>query len=85
MVKKYLNDRGFRILRTLGEIAQELHATPARISLAWLMAKPEITAPIASATSLEQLKDLIGATELKLDQASIERLNNASTYTVTAA
>jgi len=84
-VKKYLNDRGFRILRALDEVAQELHSTPARISLAWLMARPGITAPIASATNLEQLNDLIGATELKLDQASIERLNQASAYAEAAA
>jgi aryl-alcohol dehydrogenase-like predicted oxidoreductase len=77
-VKKYLNDRGFRILRALEEVAQEIHATAAKISLAWLMARPSITAPIASATSLEQLNDLIGATELELDQASMERLNQAS-------
>ena len=77
-VKKYLNERGFRILRAVEEVAQALHSTPAKISLAWLMARPGITAPIASATSLEQLKDLIGATELELDQASIERLNHAS-------
>jgi aryl-alcohol dehydrogenase-like predicted oxidoreductase len=79
-VKKYLNDRGFGILRALEEVARELHATPAKISLAWLMARPSITAPIASATSLEQLNDLIGATELALDQASMERLNQASAY-----
>jgi aryl-alcohol dehydrogenase-like predicted oxidoreductase len=79
-VKKYLNDRGFRILRALDEVAQALHATPAKISLAWLMARPGITAPIASATSLEQLNDLIGATELKLDGASMERLNQASAH-----
>ena len=79
-VKKYLNDRGFRILRALDEVAQALHSTPAKISLAWLMARPGITAPIASATSLEQLNDLIGATEIKLDRAAIERLNNASAY-----
>lgn len=77
-VKKYLNDRGFRILRALDELALSLHSTPARISLAWLMARPSITAPIASATTLEQLNDLTGSTELALDQASIERLNNAS-------
>jgi aryl-alcohol dehydrogenase-like predicted oxidoreductase len=79
-VKKYLNDRGFRILRALDEVARELHSTPAKISLAWLMARPGITAPIASATSLEQLNDLMGATKLELDQASIERLNRASAY-----
>ncbi|MGO8788264.1 MAG: aldo/keto reductase [Terriglobia bacterium] len=80
MVKKYLNGRGFRILRALDEVAQEFHATPAKISLAWLMARPGITAPIASATSLEQLDDLIGATQIKLDRAAIEKLNNASAY-----
>jgi aryl-alcohol dehydrogenase-like predicted oxidoreductase len=84
-VKKYLNDRGFRILRGLEEVAQEIHSTPARISLAWLLARPSITAPIASATSLEQLNDLIGATQLKLDGASIQRLNDASAYAEGAA
>ncbi|MGA2982673.1 MAG: aldo/keto reductase [Terriglobia bacterium] len=84
-VKKYLNDRGFRILRALDEVADALHATPVKISLAWLMARPGITAPIASATTLEQLNDLTGATELELDQASIERLNNASAYAEAAA
>jgi aryl-alcohol dehydrogenase-like predicted oxidoreductase len=79
-VKKYLNDRGFRIVRALDEMAREIHATPAKISLAWLMARPSITAPIASATSVEQLNDLIGATELHLDDASLERLNQASAY-----
>jgi len=84
-VKKYLNDRGFRILRALDEVAQALHSTPAKISLAWLMARPGISAPIASATTLEQLNDLIGATKLELDQASIERLNRASAYAEAAA
>ncbi|MFZ0959898.1 MAG: aldo/keto reductase [Terriglobia bacterium] len=80
MVKKFLNDRGFRILRALDEVAREFHSTPAQVALAWLAARPSITAPIASATSLAQLNDLVAATELKLDQASIERLNGASGY-----
>jgi aryl-alcohol dehydrogenase-like predicted oxidoreductase len=84
MVKKYLNDRGFRILRALDEVARELHATPAKVALAWLAARPSITAPIASATSLEQLNDLVGSTELKLDGACIEQLNEASAYTQAA-
>jgi aryl-alcohol dehydrogenase-like predicted oxidoreductase len=83
-VKKFLNDRGFRILSALDEVADELHAAPAKVSLAWLMARPGITAPIASATNLEQINDLIGAAELKLDQATIERLNQASTYSEAA-
>ena len=84
-VKKYLNEQGFRILRVLDDVAHSLHSTPAQVSLAWLMARPGITAPIASATTLEQLSDLIAATELKLDQSSIERLNQASAYQETAA
>lgn len=78
MVKKYLNDRGLRILAALDEVSKQHNSTPARVSLAWLIARPSITAPIASATSLEQLKDLVEATRLKLDQAAIERLNDAS-------
>src|SRR5579872_7264164 len=53
-VKKYLNERGFRILAALDQVAQNLHATPGKVALAWLMARPGVTAPIASATSLAQ-------------------------------
>ena len=77
-VKKYFNERGYRILRALDEVARETHATPAQISLAWLMVRPSITAPIASATSVEQLNELIGATELRLDASALARLNQAS-------
>jgi aryl-alcohol dehydrogenase-like predicted oxidoreductase len=77
-VKKYLNERGFRILKALDEVTVQYNSTPARVALAWLMARPSITAPIASATSLEQLKDLIEATKLQLDKSSIEALNRAS-------
>src|SRR4029077_19582066 len=79
-VKKYLNDRGFRILQALDQVAGKHQATPAQVALAWLMARPSITAPIASATSVEQLNDLVRATELQLDKASIELLNQASAY-----
>jgi aryl-alcohol dehydrogenase-like predicted oxidoreductase len=78
IVKKYLNDRGLRILSALDQVASQYNSTPARVSIAWLIARPSITAPIASATSLEQLNDLIEATRLELDQASIELLNQAS-------
>jgi aryl-alcohol dehydrogenase-like predicted oxidoreductase len=77
-IKKYLNDRGFRILRALDQVAKQHHSTPARVSLAWLIARPSITAPIASATSLEQLNHLIEATKLELDHPSVEMLNQAS-------
>jgi aryl-alcohol dehydrogenase-like predicted oxidoreductase len=78
IVKKYLNDCGLRILNALDQVASQYNSTPARVSIAWLIARPSITAPIASATSLEQLNDLIEATRLELDQTSIELLNQAS-------
>jgi aryl-alcohol dehydrogenase-like predicted oxidoreductase len=77
-VKKYLNERGLRILAALDAVAAKYDSTPARVALAWLIARPTITAPIASATSLDQLNDLIAATRLKLDHESIESLNRAS-------
>jgi aryl-alcohol dehydrogenase-like predicted oxidoreductase len=79
-VKKYLNERGFGILKALDQVGEQYDSTPARVALAWLIARPSITAPIASATSLEQLTDLIEATKLQLDESSIELLNQASAY-----
>ena len=77
MVKKYLDDRGFRILKALDQVAAQLHSTPGRVALAWLIARPSITAPIASATNVQQLNDLVEATRLTLDASSIELLNQA--------
>jgi aryl-alcohol dehydrogenase-like predicted oxidoreductase len=79
-VKKYLDDRGFRILDALDEVAKQHHATAAQVALAWLMARPTVTAPIASATSPAQLKELIAATKLELDEASMRLLNQASDW-----
>ena len=78
MLKKYINERGFRILKALDDVAKKYDATPARVTLAWLMARPSITAPIVSATSIQQLNDLFASVELKLDGPSIELLNQAS-------
>jgi aryl-alcohol dehydrogenase-like predicted oxidoreductase len=77
-VTKHLNERGFKILGALDRVAKKYNATPARISLAWLLARPSITAPIVSATNLDQLKDLIASVDLALDRESIEFLNQAS-------
>ena len=77
-VKKYLNERGLRILEALDQVAKRHDSSPARVSLAWLIARPGITAPIASATSPEQLNDLVEATRLELDRSSIDLLNEAS-------
>jgi aryl-alcohol dehydrogenase-like predicted oxidoreductase len=81
-VQKYLNERGFRILNALDHAAKRLGATSGQVAIAWLLARPSITAPIASATSLEQLNELIGAVNLQLDQTAIEELNQASAYEV---
>jgi len=80
MVEKYLTERGFKILAALDEISAEYQVTPATISLAWLMAHPAVTAPIASATSLEQLHELTQAAAITLDDAAIEKLDEASAY-----
>ncbi|KAA9345542.1 aldo/keto reductase [Adhaeribacter soli] len=77
---KFLNERGFRILQALDEVAANYEANPAQVALAWLMHRPGITAPIASATSLEQLRDLVISEELKLDAEAMEKLNQASAY-----
>ena len=77
-VKSNLNERGMRILAALDKVSKQYRSTPARVALAWLIARPSVTAPIASATSVEQLDDLAGAATLELDAASIGLLNQAS-------
>jgi aryl-alcohol dehydrogenase-like predicted oxidoreductase len=77
-IKKYLNERGMRILKALDEVSKQHGANPAQVSLAWLMVQPAVTAPIASATTLAQLDDLVKATQLKLDPNAIKMLNDAS-------
>jgi aryl-alcohol dehydrogenase-like predicted oxidoreductase len=79
-VKKYLNDRGFRILGALDQVAQSHGSTPTQVAVAWLLAQPSVTAPIASATNLNQLHELLRAPDLKLDPESLEKLNRASAY-----
>ena len=77
-MKSRLNERGLRILVALDEVSARLKANPAQVALAWLMARPSITAPIASATSMDQLTDLIAAAHLKLDADAIKALDAAS-------
>ena len=77
-MKKFLNPRGMKILDALDEVAKRYGATPAQISLAWLMARPGVTAPIASATNLDQLRDILSAAEIKLDEDAIQTLDAAS-------
>jgi aryl-alcohol dehydrogenase-like predicted oxidoreductase len=84
-VKRYLDDRGHRILKALDDVSAQLGSTPAQVSLAWLMAQPAVTAPIASATSTAQLAELVGAARLKLDDGQIQALNRASAIESVAA
>ncbi len=74
----YLDERGKRILAALDEVAARKDATPAQIALAWLMARPGLTAPIASATSVEQLEDFVKAVTVHLDGSDIAQLDQAS-------
>ena len=77
-VAHYLDERGLRILAALDAVAGEAGATPGQVALAWLIARPGVTAPIASATTARQVDELVAAAELTLDAAAIERLNAAS-------
>jgi aryl-alcohol dehydrogenase-like predicted oxidoreductase len=79
-IGQYLNARGFGILQALDAVAAETKATPAQVAVAWLIARPSVTAPIVSATKVEQSRDLITAMTLKLSPAQIEALNQASAY-----
>ena len=77
-VRKYFNQRGFRILAALDAVAARQKATPASVALAWLLARPGITAPIVSATSPRQWEELAAAPGIRLDSSSRELLNRAS-------
>lgn len=77
-VAKYLNPRGLALLDVLDAVAQACGASPAQVALAWIIARPGITAPIASATSVAQLDELLGAVRLTLAPEAIDRLDAAS-------
>jgi len=77
---KYLNPRGMKILATLDKVAAEYNVPQASIALAWLLARPSVTAPIVSATSLEQLDAMVGATRIELRPESVGVLDEASAW-----
>jgi aryl-alcohol dehydrogenase-like predicted oxidoreductase len=79
-VEKYLDDRGLKILDALDEVATRNDATPATVALAWVIARPGVTAPIASATSVEQLESLAHATRITLSTDDIQLLDDASAW-----
>lgn len=77
-VGKYLNDRGRAVLAALDEVAREYESTPARVALAWLATRPQIVAPISSATSTAHITEMVEAAKLRLEPAAIARLTAAS-------
>jgi len=79
-LKDHFNERGVRILAVLDGVAQRLEATPAQVSLAWLLSRPGVTAPIVSATSLDQLNDTLKAATLEVPQDALDELTEASAY-----
>ena len=79
-VKAYLDDRGQRILRALDELSKEYNTTPAALSLSWLMKKPGITAPIASATEFKHIESFGEAVRLDLTKESMDKLDRASSW-----
>jgi aryl-alcohol dehydrogenase-like predicted oxidoreductase len=79
-VKKMLDPRGYKILAALDKVATEMNVSQAAIALAWIMARPGITAPIASATTIKQLNELVKSTEISLSSDAVDLLNSASKY-----
>ena len=77
-IEKYLTERGFRILDALDQVAANRNARPAEVALAWVIAREGVTAPIASATSTEQLESLVRAVHLTLAPQDIAALDTAS-------
>ena len=80
MVTKFFDERGTRILQSLATVADQTGAKQASIALAWLLSRPNILAPIASATSTDQLEDLFAAADLQLSPEQIKELSSASAY-----
>jgi aryl-alcohol dehydrogenase-like predicted oxidoreductase len=77
-VSKYMNEKGFSLLQVMDDLANKHQVATAAIAIAWLLARPAVTAPIASATSVEQLKELINGTKLQLSRDEITLLNHMS-------
>jgi len=80
VMQKYLDARGLKILAALDAVSARVGATQGQVALAWQIAQPGIAAPIASATSIGQLNELVAAATLKLDDASLRELTTASAY-----
>jgi len=79
-IEKYFDERGKKILKALKDVADYASVEQATVALAWLLAQPTVTAPIASATSVKQLQSLFAAVEFTLSEAQLQTLNEASAY-----
>jgi aryl-alcohol dehydrogenase-like predicted oxidoreductase len=84
-VSKYMDDHGWGVLRAMDAVAARQNVKLSQIALAWLLAKPGVTAPIASATTIEQLDELLAATRLKLTAQDMTELDAASAPKAAAA
>jgi aryl-alcohol dehydrogenase-like predicted oxidoreductase len=81
-ISKYMDAKGMNILAALDEVSAKYQTSPAAVALAWLMTRPAITAPIASATSEDQLKDLLKSVSIRLDGNALNQLSQAGTKSV---
>ena len=81
MARSYLNERGFRVLAAVDEVAAAHGVSDAQVALAWVMARPGMTCAVASATSVEQVRELVGAMDLALTEDEVRRLDAASAVT----
>lgn len=79
-VKKYFNEHGFKILKALDQVSEQYNVSPASIALAWLISRRSVTAPIASATNISQLEDLVKSANLRLNIEDIAILDEASAW-----
>ena len=85
LLGRYFDERGLRILKALAVVSKETGAKQATIALAWLLARPNILAPIVSATTIEQLDEILAAADLKLTPEQLKTLSLASVYDVEPA
>lgn len=79
-MQNYFSERGERVLQALTAVADEMSVRPAQVALAWLLTRPGVTAPIASATNVAQLDEILGAVDVSLPDALLTRLDKASQY-----
>jgi aryl-alcohol dehydrogenase-like predicted oxidoreductase len=76
--RRYMNERGWRVLAAVDQVAQRHNAAPAQVALAWLLQRPAVVAPIVGANTPEQIRDILRAADLKLSQGDVKELDDAS-------